>query len=186
IFIAPRAAKHTSSSFGAPLEKPVCSASNFACFDLTRERERGGSRRILAAFVAILYEEDANPRARSLPSETQRNLVGRILAKSSSPFFLFWRVKSSREEPTSFLCVCFEKERVLFLLFPLPLYLSFSRSLSSSCVHSKLAGRCAGSEERGNAFVSGRLMVRDPRLSYHADSSLVNDYDNSTASSGDA
>lgn len=29
-------------------------------------------------------------------------------------------------------------------------------------------------------------MVRDPRLSYHADSSLVNDYDNSTASSEDA
>ena len=40
-------------------------------------------------------------------------------------------------------------------------------------------GRCAGSEERGNAFVSGRLMARDPRLSRHADSSLVNDYDNS-------
>ncbi|KYN04579.1 hypothetical protein ALC62_04570 [Cyphomyrmex costatus] len=42
------------------------------------------------------------------------------------------------------------------------------------------AGRCTGSEERGNAFVSGRLMVRDPRVSYDADSSLVNDYDNST------
>lgn len=46
------------------------------------------------------------------------------------------------------------------------------------------AGRCTGSEERGNAFVSGRLMVRDPRVSYDADSSLVNDYDNSTGSSG--
>jgi len=46
------------------------------------------------------------------------------------------------------------------------------------------AGRCTGSEERGNAFVSGRLMVRDPRVSYDADSSLVNDYDNSTSSSG--
>lgn len=31
----------------------------------------------------------------------------------------------------------------------------------------------------GNTFVSGRLMARDPRLSYDADSSLVNDYDNS-------
>jgi len=46
------------------------------------------------------------------------------------------------------------------------------------------AGRCTGSEERGNAFVSGRLMVRDPWVSYDADSSLVNDYDNSTGSSG--
>lgn len=46
------------------------------------------------------------------------------------------------------------------------------------------AGRCTGSEERGNAFVSGRLMVRDPRVSYDADSSLVNDYDNSTGSPG--
>ncbi|EGI68243.1 hypothetical protein G5I_03339 [Acromyrmex echinatior] len=46
------------------------------------------------------------------------------------------------------------------------------------------AGRCTGSEERGNAFVSGRLMVRDPRVSYDADSSLVNDYDNSTAPPG--